>query len=88
MDGKKGNIHEYSINPIPRERRLRMKGLMLHCGGQLKSREEVFTVPVPLATASYIPLSYESFVTRIEKQLAVEGIKIRDQKLALAKNDE
>lgn len=63
-----------------------MKGLMLHCGGQLKSREEVFTVPVPLATASYMPLSYESFVTRIEKQLAVEGIKIRDEKLALAKN--
>ncbi len=63
-----------------------MKGLMLHCGGQLKSREEVFTVPAPLATASYVPLSYESFVTRIEKQLAVEGITIRDQKLALAKS--
>lgn len=63
-----------------------MNGLMLHCGGHLTSREEVFTVPVPLATTSYVPLSYESFVTRIEKQLAVEGIKIRDQKLALAKN--
>ena len=36
-----------------------MNGLMLHCGGQLKSREEVFAVPVPQATASYVPLSYE-----------------------------
>src|ERR1043165_9130875 len=59
-----------------RERRLRMKGLTLHCGGQLKSREEVFAVPVPPPTASYVPLSHESFVTRIEKQVAVEGITI------------
>jgi Domain of unknown function (DUF932) len=62
-----------------------MKGLMLHCGAQVKPRDEVFAVPVPLATASYVPLSYESFVTRIEKQLAVEGITIKDEKLALAK---
>lgn len=31
-------------------------------------------------------LSYESFVTRIEKQLQVEGIRVVDQKLALGKN--
>jgi hypothetical protein len=46
----------------------------------------VFAVPAPPATASYVPLSYESFVTRMEKQLAVEGITIREEKLALAKN--
>jgi hypothetical protein len=63
-----------------------MNGLLLHCGGQLKSREEVFAVPTPLATASYVPLSYESLVTRIEKQLAVEGIRIADERLALAQN--
>jgi hypothetical protein len=28
-----------------------MNGLLLHCGGQLKSREEVFAVPTPPATA-------------------------------------
>ena len=49
-----------------------MKGLMLHCGGQLRSREEVFAVPVPPATASYVPLPYESLITRIEKQVAAE----------------
>ena len=62
-----------------------MNGLMLHCGGQLKPREEVFAVPLPEATSSYVPLPYESFVTRIEKQLAIEGITVRDEKLALAK---
>ena len=60
------------------------KGLMLHCGGHLKTREEVFSVPVPEATKTYVPLSYESFVTRIEKQLKMEDIEIVDQRLALS----
>ena len=63
-----------------------MKGLMLHCGGQLKTREEVFAVPAPPATNTYAPLPYESFIVRIEKQLAVEGIKVTEERLALAKN--
>jgi len=62
-----------------------MNGLMLHCGGQIKTREEVFGVPAPPATATYAPLPYESFLVRIEKQLAVEGIKIAEERLALAK---
>ena len=62
-----------------------MKGLMLHCGGQLKTREEVFAVPAPAATATYAPLPYESFIVRIEKQIAVEGIKITEERLALSK---
>lgn len=63
-----------------------MNGLMLHCGGQLKTREEVFAIPAPPATATYAPLPYESFIVRIEKQLAVEGIKIAEERLALSKN--
>jgi hypothetical protein len=61
-----------------------MNGLMLHCGGQLKPREEVFAVPAPVATATYAPLPYESFIVRIEKQLAVEGITIAEERLALS----
>src|ERR1044071_497337 len=62
-----------------------MNGLMLHCGGQIKTRDEVFAVPVPTATSTYSPLPYESFVSRLEKQLAVEGIGISEERLALAK---
>jgi hypothetical protein len=62
-----------------------MNGLMLHCGGQLKTREEVFAVSPPRETPTYTPLPYESFLTRIEKQLAVEGMKIKAEHLALAK---
>jgi hypothetical protein len=56
-------------------RRFTMNGLMLHCGGQLKTREEVCGVPVPRATATYAPLPYESFLTRVEKQLTVGGMR-------------
>ncbi|MCL4855441.1 MAG: DUF932 domain-containing protein [Bryobacteraceae bacterium] len=63
-----------------------MNGLMLHCGSHAASRDEVFAVPAPEATATYVPLSYESLVTRVEKQLRIESITILDEKLALAKN--
>lgn len=63
-----------------------MKGLMLHCGGQLRTREEVFAVAPPPETDSYVPLPYESFITRIEKQIQVEGIKITEERFALAQN--
>lgn len=63
-----------------------MNRLTLHCGGQLKSRDEVFAVPIPPATDSYVPLPFESFLTRIEKQLAVEGIIVKEQQLALSNN--
>ena len=46
-----------------------MNCLMLHCGGQLTTREEVFAVPPPVQTDTYVPLHYESFITRIEKQI-------------------
>jgi hypothetical protein len=59
---------------------------MLHCGGQLKAREEVFAVPVPPATSTYVPLPYESFLTRVGKQLTVEGITVKEERLALSAN--
>ena len=61
-----------------------MNGLMLHCGGQLKTREEVCAVPPPRGSATYAPLPYESLLTRIEKQLTVEGMRIKEERLALA----
>jgi len=64
--------------------RFTMNGLLLHCGAQLKTREEVCAVPVPRATTTYAPLPYESFLTRIEKQLTVEGMRVKEERLALA----
>src|SRR2546430_1449025 len=69
-------------------RRFCMKGLVLHCGGREKTRSEVYAVPVPEATATYVPLPFESFITRIEKQLAVEGISVVGEQFALSHNGE
>jgi hypothetical protein len=63
-----------------------MNGLILHCGGQVKTRDEVFAVPVPEATGTYVPLPFESFITRIEKQLLVEGIRVVGEQFALSHN--
>ena len=65
-----------------------MNGLLLHCGSQLKTREEVFAVPVPAATPTYTPLPYESFILRIEKQLTVEGIRMTEERLAMFQQPE
>src|SRR5262249_51988652 len=37
-------------------------------------------------TGTYVPLPYESFVMRVEKQLTVEGITIKEERLALSGN--
>lgn len=63
-----------------------MKGLILHCGGQLKSRDEVFSVQLPETTASYVPLPNESLIERLEKHLVVEGITVTEERLALSPN--
>src|SRR6266849_8964188 len=83
---KKGKSYARNIKSDIRKRRQDMNGLMLHCGGQLKTRQEVFAVPAPPATATYAPLPYESYIVRIEKQLAIEGITVAEQRLALSKN--
>jgi hypothetical protein len=64
----------------------KMNKLMLHCGGTIRTREEVFAVPTPSETSTYVPLPYESFITRIEKQLMVEGMKVKSEQLALSTN--
>lgn len=61
-----------------------MTGLMLHCGGQLATREQVAAVAIPEATKSYVPLSHESFVIRIERELKANGINIKEESLALS----
>jgi hypothetical protein len=83
---KKGKTYDYKIKFETHQRRQVMNGLLLHCGGQLKTREEVCAVPAPPATTTYAPLPYESYLVRIEKQLAVEGIKFTEQHLALSNN--
>lgn len=60
--------------------------LCLQAGGKIATMEEIARVPVPVKTASYTPLAHESFVSRVMKQLAVEGFTVTSQSHALAKD--
>src|SRR5579871_4209474 len=63
-----------------------MRSLILHCGGQLKSREQVFEVPIPTATATFTPVPHELLLSQLSERLAFEGLGPRDEKLAVTKN--
>jgi hypothetical protein len=60
-----------------------MNALILHCGGQLKSRQEVFAFPVPPATGQFTPLPHELLITHVEERLEIEGIGMREQRFAV-----
>jgi hypothetical protein len=63
-----------------------MNALILHCGGQLKSRQEVFAFPIPPARSQFTPLPHELLITHIEQRLEAEGIGMREQRFAVTNN--
>jgi len=62
-----------------------MRALALHCGGEVKSREEVFGFPVPPATGSYTPIPHKLLLTELDERLAAEGLAPRAEKLAVTR---
>jgi len=60
------------------------KGLLLHCGGKLVSRQELWTVPTPSRTRSWYPLSHSSVVSEVEDQLQGCGFTITESAHALS----
>ena len=60
------------------------KGLLLHCGGKLVSRQELWTVPTPSRTRSWYPLPHRSVLNEIEVQLQGCGFTITEQAHALS----
>ena len=60
------------------------KGLLLHCGGKLVSRQELWTVPTPSRTRSWYPLPHRSVVSEVEDQLQGCGFTITEQAHALS----
>ena len=36
----------------------KMRGMMLHCGGQVASMEDIRSIAVPEATGSWYPMGY------------------------------
>ena len=60
------------------------RGMLLHCGAELVSRGELWTVPTPDRTRSWYPLAHSAVVTEVEEQLQRCGFSITDQAHALS----
>ena len=53
-----------------------MKGLMLHCGAELVSRENLDRLPIPQPTTTHHPIGHGDLVAMVEKGLKIENMEI------------
>lgn len=58
--------------------------LLLHCGGEVVSREELYAVTTPQETNTWYPLSHGTVVDAVEKQLMAHGFTIEAESHALS----
>lgn len=61
-----------------------MNGLLLHCGSEKVTREDVFAVPVPKHTDSYKPVPYRDAIELLHNRAKrVLGMEVRDEQYGL-----
>lgn len=60
------------------------RGMLLHCGAERVSREELFQVPTPKASDTWFPLSHRTIVGEVETQLKATGFQITEEAHALS----
>ncbi len=61
-----------------------MRGMLLHCGAQTVSRQELFDVPTPRGTQTWFPLPHRKILTEVEGQLESCGFAILEETHALS----
>lgn len=62
-----------------------MSQLVLHSGGWEATKADLASVPVPMATESYVPVPYPRFVEEVELHVPRFGLTITSEAFALAK---
>ncbi len=62
----------------------RPKGLILHCGADVVSREEVYNVQTPPNTDTWFPMSHSHLLEEVELALWNSGYQISSRTLALS----
>lgn len=60
--------------------------LMLHCGGQLATREQIEAVQTPDATLTWQPIPHGTLVSNVESALANSNMRVVSSAYALAKD--
>jgi hypothetical protein len=77
-----------NMNPILEietpQRPAASRGMLLHCGAENVSRDEVFETSTPAATDTWYPLAHRSLVTEVEGQLEAAGFSLTAESHALS----
>jgi len=60
------------------------RGMLLHCGAQTVSREDLLAVPTPRGTQTWYPLSHETILREVVGQLESSGFAILEETHALS----
>ncbi len=60
--------------------------LMLHAGGKVATREQVFTVQAPSPTETWFPVAHGTVLAKVEELLDKSGFHIVREQLALARD--
>jgi len=62
-----------------------MTGLMLHCGANNATREQVAAVQTPPNTATWFPIAHETLIQRVEQALGSMNMRVTQAAHALTK---
>lgn len=68
----------------PPRHRTPTRGMLLHCGAETVTREELFHVPTPLGTSTWYPLAHQTILGEVETQLLGSGFEITAETHALS----
>ena len=60
------------------------RGMLLHCGAETVTREQLFAVPTPRGTPTWFPLSHRTILGEIETHLKTTGFSIPEEAHALS----
>ena len=60
------------------------RGMLLHCGAQTVSREDLLAVPTPPGTQTWYPLPHRTILGEVESQLESSGFAILEETHALS----
>jgi len=61
-----------------------VRGMLLHCGAETVTRQELFQVPTPLGTRTWYPLAHRTILGEVETQLRSCGFTITAETHALS----
>lgn len=63
------------------------RGMLLHCGAERVTREQLFATQTPKGTATWFPLSHRTILGEVESQLKATGFQVTEEAHALSHDE-